>query len=329
MGDVLQSVSRSFYLTLRALPAAVRPQISLAYLAARAADTVADTDLVPVERRLEVLQALRNRIRHCSEPMPNLSEFLTSSGQSPERRLLTSLEDILCWLDRLPHDDQKRVRQVLDMIASGQCIDLQRFGHGDGVQLSSLADDEELDDYTYRVAGCVGEFWTKMCRAHVFPRVVLDDAVLLAEGIRYGKGLQLINILRDLPQDLQRGRCYLPKKRLATLGLSPEDLRNPASYSRFRPLYRHFLVLAEEHLRAGWFYTNRIPWRCLRVRLACSWPVLIGLRTLHELGRRNILVGGPSVKISRGEVRLILLRSVISYPLPSAWRNLARFANLE
>ena len=44
--DILESVSRSFYLTLKMLPAAVRPQIGLAYLLARTSDTIADTELI-------------------------------------------------------------------------------------------------------------------------------------------------------------------------------------------------------------------------------------------------------------------------------------------
>jgi len=57
--NLLKDVSRSFYLTLRVLPAAVRPQIGLAYLLARAADTIADTDIIPVVGRLAALQGFR------------------------------------------------------------------------------------------------------------------------------------------------------------------------------------------------------------------------------------------------------------------------------
>ncbi len=59
---LLKQVSRSFYLTLRILPDAIRPQIGLAYLLARATDTIADTSLVPVDRRLEALRDLKNAI---------------------------------------------------------------------------------------------------------------------------------------------------------------------------------------------------------------------------------------------------------------------------
>ena len=60
--DLLRSVSRSFYLTLRVLPKSIRPQIGLAYLLARATDTIADTDAVPINRRMETLALYRDRI---------------------------------------------------------------------------------------------------------------------------------------------------------------------------------------------------------------------------------------------------------------------------
>jgi farnesyl-diphosphate farnesyltransferase len=180
----------------------------------------------------------------------------------------------------------------------------------------------ELDDYTYRVAGCVGEFWTRMCRAHLFPEAPLDDAFLLANGVRFGKGLQLVNILRDLPKDLGLGRCYLPKDRLAEVGVAPKDLLEPATESRLRPLYVGYLTHAEAHLRAGWDYTTYLPWRQLRVRLACAWPLLIGMETLVKLRDGPILDATHRIKISRRQVRQILFRSVLTYPFPNRWRRL-------
>ena len=87
----------------------------------------------------------------------------------------------------------------------------------------ALATEEELDDYTWRVAGCVGDFWTRICRAHLFPNASIEELRLIEDGIRFGKGLQLVNILRDIAVDLRRGRCYLPAPRLREQGLSPED----------------------------------------------------------------------------------------------------------
>jgi len=61
----------------------------------------------------------------------------------------------------------------------------------------------------------------KMCAvAYVFGRAA-QRCALLRDGVRFGKGLQLVNILRDLPRDLRQGRCYLPTERLARVQLTP------------------------------------------------------------------------------------------------------------
>ena len=179
----------------------------------------------------------------------------------------------------------------------------------------------ELDDYTYRVAGCVGEFWTKICRAHLFPKAKLNEKQFIADGIRFGKGLQLVNILRDLPADLKKGRCYLPLEKLEPIHLLPETLLSPANETKFLPLFHRYLDEAESHLRAGWNYTNTLPFGQFRVRLACAWPILLGMKTIEKLHAANVIALQQRVKVSRGEVRGIILRSILACPLRGVWRN--------
>src|SRR5208283_1343108 len=193
----------------------------------------------------------------------------------------------LALLRSLEPADLDLVRQVLDTITSGQELDLRRFANASAERVIALSLETELDDYTYRVAGCVGEFWTRICRNHLFPKARLDDTALLSNAVRFGKGLQLVNILRDVPADLRNGRCYLPAEGLAAAALQPADLLIPANEPRLRPLYHAHLDLAEGHLRAGWLYTNSLPRRSMRVRLACAWPILIGLETLKLLRPAN------------------------------------------
>jgi farnesyl-diphosphate farnesyltransferase len=194
-------------------------------------------------------------------------------------------------------------------------LDLHRFGKSSPSNILALQSASELDDYTYRVAGCVGEFWTRICRARVFPSARLDDAVLLSNGIRFGKGLQLVNILRDLPADLRIGRCYLPLDELAQQGLSPADLLHTSTESRVRPLYNNWLGLAQSHLNAGWMYVEQLPYRFVRVRLACVWPLLLGARTLQLLKAGSFLDASRRIKVPRPEVRVMLLRSLLFYPI--------------
>ena len=131
-----------------------------------------------------------------------------------------------------------------------------------------------------------------------------------------------MNILRDVAADLRQGRCYLPAERLAELGLKPEDLLQLANEPRLRPLYHGYLDRAEAHLLAGWAYTNALPRGCVRVRLACAWPILIGRETLRLLRGGNPLDPARRMKVSRREVRRLRLRSVLLYPWPGAWEKM-------
>jgi len=306
-------------LTLRTLPRAIRPPIALAYLLARTTDTIADTELVAVQSRLLALAALRDRILGASSAALDFGALAQSQASPAERALLGRCEEALSLLNHLPAEDRQRVRDVLSVITSGQELDLQRFAAATPPKLAALETDAELDDYTWRVAGCVGEFWTRSCRARLFPDAPVDEAVLLRDGVRFGKGLQLVNILRDIPADLRKGRCYIPRQTLGRAGLAPEDLLRPTNEPRFRALYHALLDHAASHLRAGWNYTRALPRGQWRLRLACAWPVLLGVRTLRQLRRENVLDPARRVKVPRAQFYAIIARTILLSPFPSAW----------
>ena len=127
-----------------------------------------------------------------------------------------------------------------------------------GSSIVSLQNDNEMDDYTYRVAGSVGEFWTRMSMSHLVFHG-RDPEEMLKLGIRFGKALQLINILRDIPSDLNIGRCYIPSVRLASLDMKVSDLKSEESMEKFRPLYNEYLDLACKYLDSAADYISLIP----------------------------------------------------------------------
>ncbi|HRZ35655.1 MAG TPA: phytoene/squalene synthase family protein [Candidatus Paceibacterota bacterium] len=323
---LLRDVSRSFYRTLRVLPSGVRPQIGLAYLLARITDTIADTEIVSFQGRMAALDRLRTRIAIPKSGSVRLESFFAHAGAgqgSPaERDLLVRADEALGVLDSVEPGDGRLIRNVLRTIISGQELDLRRFRGASADRPAALESEEDLDDYTYRVAGCVGEFWTHLCRARLFPAVRVDEGFLLANGVRFGKGLQLVNILRDIPRDLRQGRCYLPSNRLAAHGLTAASLLDPRNMSRFLMLYEDYLDLAGACLADGWAYTNALPAGQMRVRLACAWPILIGLRTIARLRAGNVLDDRHRIKVSRREVKRLMLRSVCAYPWVRAWNRL-------
>jgi farnesyl-diphosphate farnesyltransferase len=312
-GQLLKRVSRSFYLSLAVLPAAVRPTLGIAYLLARAADTIADTRLLPRGARLVHLAALRDELE---APQAGRVEAIVAATRDTqtdvaERALLERLGECLGAYRALPAADRARVQRVLTTIVSGMTWDLETFPGEDAAGLAALPSRAELDRYTYMVAGCVGEFWTEVHIAHR-PRLARWDPAKMAPlSVRFGKGLQLTNVLRDIPRDLRNGRCYLPSHDLALLGLEPRDLLDPAAGPSLRPLLVELLNLALDHYEAGWQYTFAIPRAETRMRLACAWPLLIGLRTLDLLAKApNWLDPGLVLKVPRLRVYGMMARSL-------------------
>jgi len=314
--SLLKSVSRSFYLTLAILPRNLRAQMALAYLYARAADSIADTRLLPREQRLRYLDGFRKWIRdpeRNGSVLRDIQESLSPVGpQSEERALLERLNDCRPVFDTFNRDDQSRIRQVLEILTGGMERDLLIFPGQDEHHLAACPTLSDLDAYTYSVAGCVGDFWTRMVCAHRPAFSGWDTEAMAKIGIRFGKGLQLTNVLRDIPQDLRRGRCYIPETLLAEVGLKPADLLEPRVLSQFKPVLVQLLRIALDHLDQGWLYAMAIPRREWRVRLACIWPILFAMKTLSRISlSADVLNADMRIKMTRSEVyREMALASV-------------------
>jgi farnesyl-diphosphate farnesyltransferase len=301
---LLETTSRSFYPTLKYLPKKIRGQIGLLYLLARVADTIADSKVGETEELIEALTQYNDVAQGRKQELPDLKELAKIQSNPDEGELLRNVQKVVDALSVYEKDDQVRMLECLDIIVSGQIMDLQRFGIArEGGNISSLQSEEELDDYTFRVAGCVGVFWTKMSLAHMMKLSKEKEELFFENGIRFGKALQMINILRDIPEDLRFGRCYIPGHRLEEHGLTPNDLLDSSNIAKFRPLYDTYLDLTSEHLDAAVEYIRMIPDRQLRLKAASMLPVLIGQRTVTLLREGNILDSEEKIKITRDEMK--------------------------
>jgi farnesyl-diphosphate farnesyltransferase len=302
--EILRSVSRSFYLSIRFLPAQLREPIALAYLLARTTDTVADTAQISTSVRTETLKLLSNSIQGTASRdvvAEVIGSFVSLQENARERQLLESLGHHLACLEGMEHADRNDIRIVLAKITRGQMLDLQRFDNSQEIRALSTAAD--LDEYTYLVAGCVGEFWTQLCFRHVFQFSRRTEDEMLALGKRYGMALQLINVLRDAGSDLRAGRCYFPEHELNAAHLVPSQIL--AESKRFEPIYRTWLDKAKAGLVSGMEYSRAIKNR--RVRAATVLPALIGARTLSLLEASGPAALQRTVKVPRREMRAMIL----------------------
>ena len=245
--SLLKRVSRSFFLSLRLLPGSVRPTLSLAYLLARASDSVADAASAPADLRSRLLGGLPDSWG------PKDADALGLLPEA-EKDLLRSLPALLEILDASP--DREEILEVWKIILSGQIFDLQRFEPG----APPLTLDEAVR-YTGLVAGCVGKFWTRICFKHVPGYSREPFEVMCGLGFDFGCGLQWVNILRDRHADAAAGRVYVTNE--------------------------HFLEamrIARGDLAAGGRYAAAV--RPRRLRVACRLPLDLGIRTLDMVAAK-------------------------------------------
>ncbi|MEM9481711.1 MAG: squalene/phytoene synthase family protein [Verrucomicrobiota bacterium] len=306
--ELLASVSRSFYLSLRVLPAPVRGPMSLSYLLARASDTIADASeaVADPKVRIDLLDRLGTVVNAGADErfFEDVAEMLgTKHHHAGEAILMSRLRECHKWLSLLSEDTQKLIREVLRLIFEGQRLDLERF-EVPAVKPQALSCDGELDEYTYLVAGSVGEFWTAICQLLLSRPYSLDNDEMRSLAVDFGKGLQLINIIRDCPKDLATGRCYLP------VG----DSVNAMEGQDFQPHLNSALKTSSKHLQAGMRYVEAT--NNLRLRFAAALPLALALKTSKALKAADWATLEKGVKVSRPEVKALMKQL--------AWRSLRR-----
>ena len=191
---ILEGTSRSFYLSLGNLPKKIRSQVGLLYLLARTSDTIADSERGSSADRLAWLKQYGDFLQGIKEDLPDLRELSAIQRNPAEARLLEVVDSSVACVDRFSDEDQVRIRHCLSIIISGQTLDLERFADANPENMVSLQDDSELDDYAYRVAGSVGEFWTSVSLGHLFDLDEEKENRMYELAIRFGKALQKINI---------------------------------------------------------------------------------------------------------------------------------------
>jgi len=326
---ILKSVSRSFYLSMRILPRGMRESIAIAYLLARAADTIADTAAIDREHRLSYLHLFRSFILmdyHTEDIRKLCNALVPQISESSEKNLLESIENILDLFHNLPSEDFSSVQKVIATLTEGMVIDLNTFIEPNGIVALKTHDD--LENYTYLVAGCVGEFWTTLSLQHVHSIKHWDKNHYQLLGIEFGKALQLTNIIRDVAKDARLGRSYIPEHALKSNGLNTALLLDKNNDHLLRPLIHDLIQHALEYFGSAELYFLSIPRRAFRLRLAALWPILIGIKTLAKISKKgNFLDPDISIKVSRAWVYRMLLISLIcvfSNSLTKRWIKILR-----
>ncbi len=285
--SLLRDHARTFSLTLNILPPFLREPLGVAYLLARTSDTLADAGNLARKRRISMLEELAGSLDRGDflswNPKVQRGELSES-----EEELITAIPLLLGALKELR--DREEVLRLWRTILEGQLFDLHRFSvEGDSQRPLTR---EELQRYCYLVAGSVGESWTRLLARHASNIMMKSPEEMIPLGAAYGKGLQLVNILRDRSADRAIGRIYVRNEDRAEL-----------------------FELAESWLEEGRKYLRQL--RSGRVRYASGLPLELAFGTLEKI---RSCPGVDRVKLPRIKVYAILFGN-----LPSLW--LPRLSN--
>ena len=188
----------------------------------RITDDLGDDESLTIEERRLRLAQWRELVRGAMSG--SSSDVIDSAGLlDEERRYLPAISDMLARAS-IPHE-------YLFAVIDGVESDLHPM---------EVATFEELERYCYQVAGAVG-----LCCIHVWG--FREGPKIRQRAIDCGLALQLTNILRDLAEDADRGRVYLPREPIEEAGITPVDIGSVIDDPRIDDACRHVAAIARNH----------------------------------------------------------------------------------
>jgi len=259
--------ARNFAYGIRLLPPAKRRGLAVIYAFARRIDDIGDGSL-PADQKIADLEAARQAVLDLSQP-------------SPDDPVLLALADT-------------RRNFPVPIEAFGELID----GCVADVRGTHYETFEDLHHYCRCVAGSIGRLSLGIFGTRGDP----GEASRLADSL--GVALQLTNILRDIREDHENGRVYLPAEDLAKFDIANLDHPDPAQF--------HRLVEFEAERARDWYATG---WRLLPMldrRSAACTGAMAGIyrQLLERIAARPAAVLQSRMSLSTGEKAMVAVRAL-------------------
>ena len=271
---ITRSEAKNFYYAFLTLPQARRNAIYVVYAFCRHCDDAVDTAGSDHEK----LAALAN-LRF------NLGEAYLQRTSDP---LFEALADVAFRYD-IPEE-------YFEDVIRGVEADLTK---------ASYKDFEELRGYCYQVASVVG-----LICLQIFG---YQDAKAKDYAIDLGLAMQLTNILRDVREDLEMGRVYLPQDELSRFGYSEAELRDYAINDAFVALMRFQAERARRYFDSGF---QLLPYLSPRSR---SCPAVLGRiysKVLQHIEASGYDVFRERISLSKGEKLRVTAQTWLTTVLP-------------
>lgn len=214
-----------------------------------------------------------------------------------EANLVAHGREILEVYAGLRESHQTYAEELIGTLFQGMRFDLRTFSKNPNHEvLYGIPDMQTFEFYCFSVAGCVGRYWVQM---FALPQTL----EILA--IAYGRALQRINILRDVKEDWERGRVYLPQSILEQYELMNQE---PWKGRRWKDFVNLYLAENSDLILRGAHFCDALRWKSPRLRWSSAMPLKIGVATLLALSRAN--TWDARIKISRKEVKHLAIQAL-------------------
>jgi 15-cis-phytoene synthase len=294
--DFFRRNSRSFSFAARLFSPGLRQQVTGVYAFCRITDDLADTDDgTGVEHRLERLALWERRARAAYDGAATGLPLLDGVMQAAAA-------------NGVPF------RYVEELI-EGMRMDMR------AVHYATM---DELRVYSYRVAGVVGQWLTRLAGVH--------DEAILERAAMLGHAMQLTNIIRDVGEDLRLGRIYVPAATLHAFGLTTGELNAVAQGApipaRYAAMIEHLMAIADADYRGALEAAPALP-RRFRLAVVAAADIYRGIHAsvqangYDNLGRRARTGTATKLHLAarallRDALRLVMPPRPATAPAPRA-----------
>jgi farnesyl-diphosphate farnesyltransferase len=273
---ILESVSRTFALTIPLLPANLEKVVGNTYLLCRIVDTIEDAVCIDPKTKQMLSTLFVKTVLDPSYSEEFVKESLMALLNHPnhdEKDLIKNIPRVLRVLQSFDEKQRHAVAQCIQIMSEGMSYFHVRQNQ------AGLEDLKEFEKYCYVVAGVVGEMLTTVFALHsaAFAKAISGKESL---AIAFGQALQMTNILKDSPEDQLRGVSWKPK------GVDQTEL----------------LVIAHQKLEDSLRYIYCIPKSEPGIRQFCFLAFGLAVLTLRQIARRHQFQEGAEVKLTRPQV---------------------------
>lgn len=296
--ELLARVSRTFALTIPALPEHLEKVVGNGYLLCRITDTIEDAAALGTSEQAVFFRQFAAVVRgqaDAGEFARTLAPKLEGHASADECRLVEQAPSVLALTYSFSAEERAALAECVDVMGQG----MAEFQCHKSV--SGLTNCTEHARYCYVVAGCVGELLTKLFIAYA-PELEPRRAQMMRYAVSFGQCLQMTNILKDFWEDRSAGVCWLPRDVFQHEGLDLTSVE-PGD-PRFARGYRRLLSLAHACDNDALAYVLMLPERETALRNFCLWALYMAVLTQRKLQTHPDFASGQDVKISRRSVRL-------------------------